>query len=335
MIFITVGIICKNEEKYIGNLIKSLKKLDFDKSCYGIIVVDGNSTDSTVKIIKRNLRGSKIKHLILNEKDFGGGGHCFARNLVIRKAFKNSQYIAFVDADCIVRTDWLKKLYKKIENTNRKIAGVGGPRSVANTEDAMEKVINTYLTTFVGSGGNLAFWKGKRKYIHSIANYNAMYRYSILKRFKYDESLVNCDDIDINYRITKSGYRFLYAPEAGVLHAETGSLVKFMKKMFNYGRAAMKTSLKNHAVVRISIIAGILSVPLIPILFLSMLILPKFIITKSLVSLYVGLTTITFLDISNKTRVPQSLLVYILPIVQHMSYGLGNLYQLLTTQTKS
>ncbi len=223
-ITITLGIIARNEEKNIYNTLKNILNQNFDKKAFEIIVVDGNSVDDTRTIAMNILEASPVKYKVLNEADYGFYGHCFARNLVIDNSDLDSKYIAYTDADCTVDKDWLNILYDAIMITDKSVAGVGGPRLIAITKDKKELVINAFLTTFLASGGNPAFSKRNVKYVKSIANYNAMYKKTVISKFRYDDKLIMSDDNELNFRMRNAGYHFINVPNARVWHHETNSI---------------------------------------------------------------------------------------------------------------
>ena len=79
---------------------------------YEIIVVDGHSTDSTVEV------ASKLPVTIIYENYGTVGG---ARQVGVEHA--RGEYVAFTDADCIPRKDWLENLVREFDDG---IVGVGG-----------------------------------------------------------------------------------------------------------------------------------------------------------------------------------------------------------------
>ena len=81
---ITVIIPILNEEKNISSCIKSVKRSGIKK----IIVVDGGSSDKSIKIVRKN----KIKYFITKNKGLG-----FQRALGVKNS--KSKYIAMIDAD--------------------------------------------------------------------------------------------------------------------------------------------------------------------------------------------------------------------------------------------
>jgi glycosyltransferase involved in cell wall biosynthesis len=325
-IVITVGVIARNEEGNIYNTLKNILNQSFDHDFYEIIVVDGNSVDNTREIATKILKASNVKYKVLNEADFGFYGHCFARNLVINNSDPDSKYIAYTDADCTVDKDWLSILYDAIRITDETIAGVGGPRLIAETKDKKELVINAFLTTFLASGGNPAFSKRNVQYVKSIANYNAMYKKTVISKFRYDDKLIMSDDNEINFRLRHAGYSFINVPNARVWHHETNSINQFASNMFNYGVNITNTVKKHRSFVTVNVPLTVVFI--IYLIFLSPLYLLLGNIILIPLLLYFIFAMAVFVEVGIMTRTVYSLLVFILLPIQHIAYGLGVLWNL-------
>ena len=111
---VSVVIPVYNEESRIKNCLNSLMKQD-DKPDE-IIVVDNNSTDNTVSIVK------KYKNIkIINEKN---QGITPARN----KGFNTAKYeiIARCDADSVLPDNWVKQI-REVFSKNKKVVGFTNP----------------------------------------------------------------------------------------------------------------------------------------------------------------------------------------------------------------
>lgn len=322
-VIVTLGIVARNEEKFIEETLTSLINQKFEHE-FEIIVVDGNSDDRTREISNKVLNQSKIPYKILNEADFGSKGLCFARNLVIDHSNPTSIYIAYTDADCIVDDNWLSELYNTISINEANVVGAGGPRLVAPTKNKKELVINTFLTSFIASGGNPAFTQRSVDFLDSIPNYNSIYKKKIIADFRYDEKLIFSDDNELNYRLKKAGYLFRYVPTARIYHRETDSVRQFSKNMFSYGINITNTIRKHRKMVK-----GPLPLTIIFLFYLICLIpLYWFLGVIGLIPLilYFLFAITVFFEVIIKTRTIYSLMVFLLLPVQHISYALGVLY---------
>jgi glycosyltransferase involved in cell wall biosynthesis len=233
---ITVGIICKNEEANIGETISRLRAQDYPVDQFEVIVIDGNSTDKTREIASRVLSKCKFSYKILNEVKLGGKGHAFARNQVVKLSSPKSQYIAFTDGDCAVPDDWLTKLYAAVWSGDpKKVAGIGGSRTVHPDDREWGQAVGYYLASGVGTGGKSAF-AGYAGEVVSIANCNAIYPKEVLVANPYDEKLGHSDDLELNFRLKQKGFVFYNFPEIQVKHHAENSFKSFWNQMFLYGK---------------------------------------------------------------------------------------------------
>ncbi|MEG3224063.1 MAG: family 2 glycosyl transferase [Methanobacteriales archaeon Met13] len=329
---VTVGIVARDEEKYLADTIKSLIQQDFGADKFEILVVDGNSRDKTREIARQVLKDSGIKYQVLNEKDFGSSGLCFARNLVIDQSHPQSRYIAYTDADCILENNWLTKLYQAVDGSDRDIAGAGGPRLIAPTNNQKELVINAFITSLIASGGNPAFSQRKIKYLKSIANYNAIYKKEVIARFRYDESLVSTDDLELNYRLHQAGYLFKYVPEARVYHRETDSVVQFTMNMFRYGFNMTSLLRKHRKFFKVKVLLTL------TMLFYVIFLVPLYLVVENLVLipplLYLVYAAASFGEVLLRTRTVYAFLVFLLMPLQHLAYSYGVIYNFLTSKKR-
>jgi len=326
---VTVGIVARNEEKYITETLESLINQDFNHHEFEIIMIDGNSFDNTREIACKVLDNTDIQFKVLNEKNYGSNGLCFARNLVIDQSNPQSRFIAYTDADCILARDWITELYNAIKGTNDGIAGAGGPRLIASTSNKKELVINAFITSLIASGGNPAFSKRKVKYLKSIPNYNAIYKKDIFNDFRFDDSLVITDDHELNYRLHKAGYLFKYVISAKVYHRETSSLLSFIRNMFRYG-FNMASLIKKHHNLKVKLVLTLIF------FFYLILFIPLFLILGNIIFilplLYLIFALMSFGEVLITTRTVYAFLVFFLMPVQHLAYAVGAIYNFISKE---
>ncbi|KJD33560.1 glycosyl transferase family 2 [Tamlana nanhaiensis] len=211
-----------------------------------IIVVDNHSTDTSCSMLKRNFPHIK---LIENNKNFG-----FSKGNNIGVAQAKGEYICILNPDTVVAEDTFTKILNFAENTQnlgaigcKLINGVGeflpeSKRHIPYVKAAFKKILgnandyyaNNLKQTDVGEVEVLvgAFMLLKRDTFNKVNGFDEDY-------FMYGE------DIDLSYKLIKSGFKNYYFGETSVIHYKGESTLKnkFYARRF-YG--AMKIFYKKH-----------------------------------------------------------------------------------------
>ena len=146
-----------NEEAVIGNLISSLKELDYPKDLYDIQVIADNCTDNTEKIARD--MGAKVfvrTETDSNKKTKGYALQAFLKTLL---SDKNMDYDAFCvfDADNIVDKNFLNVMNKQLCQGEEVVQGY---RDIKNPTDS-----------WISAGYAIFYWMMNRFY--HLARYNA------------------------------------------------------------------------------------------------------------------------------------------------------------------
>lgn len=111
---VTIVIPAYNRASTLDRAINSV--LNQSYSNIEVIVVDDNSTDNTIEII-RKINDKRLKYIKLNENK----GACFARNLGIQNS--TGEYIAFQDSDDEWYKDKLDKQLKFLKEESYNLVG--------------------------------------------------------------------------------------------------------------------------------------------------------------------------------------------------------------------
>jgi cellulose synthase/poly-beta-1,6-N-acetylglucosamine synthase-like glycosyltransferase len=117
---ISVIIPARNEEKNIEKLCKSLENQTFHNSFFEVIVIDDNSTDKTLSIL-RNIQKNyqlDLKIIIQTEKKHFSPKKN-AITLGIQKA--KGELIVCTDADCVASPFWLNEIWNFYQEKNAKL----------------------------------------------------------------------------------------------------------------------------------------------------------------------------------------------------------------------
>jgi cellulose synthase/poly-beta-1,6-N-acetylglucosamine synthase-like glycosyltransferase len=221
--FVSIIIPVKNEELLIANCLKSLRELNYPKDRYEIIISDGLSTDNTVKIAQNY--GAKIVSNI---------GQTVAPGRNIGFEASRGEIIAFSDADCVMDKNWLANAIKYFNDES--VAGAGGPNLAPANESAFGKAVRfLFLFGSMMSGSVYVSDSQVIKRAISLPGCNAIYKRKALEKvMPTDETLLTCDDVEMNYQLIKQGYKLLYTHDVIVWHYRRDNPKKFWRQIYRY-----------------------------------------------------------------------------------------------------
>jgi glycosyltransferase involved in cell wall biosynthesis len=120
---VTVGLCVKNGAETIQTAIRSLCSQTYPAKDTEILIVDGNSRDGTVQLIRDNLTAEFGSVRCLTESS----GLGIARQMVVEQA--NARYIIWLDADMSFPPDYIEKQVKFMEH-HPKVGIAGGKYNV-------------------------------------------------------------------------------------------------------------------------------------------------------------------------------------------------------------
>ncbi|MEI6633347.1 MAG: glycosyltransferase [Chlamydiota bacterium] len=211
-----------NGERIVAGCIESLLAVSHARDDVEIIVVDDGSSDRTREVVAR------YPVTCLPQPKRGAAA---ARNLGIRRA--RGDRVAFTDADCVVRPDWLREMVKGF--TDETVACVGG--AILTPPPATD--LEWYAHRFNPISQENAITDRVVLFPHVITA-NAMFRKDIFDRVGYfDERFpaAGGEDLDLGWRIHWAGFTMRYVPAAQVEHRHKSRLRQLFKQHYRYGYA--------------------------------------------------------------------------------------------------
>ena len=208
LVMISIVIPTYNEEKYLPNLLKSIKKQSYKD--YEIIIAD-SSKDKTKKIAR------KFKCKIIN-----GGYPTVARNNGAKKAKFD---LLFLDADVILKdSNFLKNFLTKIKQNNSDIATCKILPDSGKFSHKIYYLIKNYTNRYhlkAHISGQCVFIK--KKLFNKIKG--------------YDESLLLGEEHDLVQRAIKNNVRFNFFMDLAVYNnprrLEKGTLIILVKGAYS------------------------------------------------------------------------------------------------------
>ncbi len=201
---VTVGLCVKNGAPIIKKAVDSLCSQTYPAHQVELIVVDGNSKDGTLQIIKRNLKADFGKIQIYQESS----GLGIARQMVVQKA--NGKYIVWLDADMTLAADYLENQVAYMEE-HPEVGIAGGKYNVhighglaADLENIVYAVDSVY-----GQRGNAS------KFGYLPGAEGAIYRVEAVREVGGFDTRINgaAEDTEMAYRVRAKGWQLAATKE--------------------------------------------------------------------------------------------------------------------------
>lgn len=317
---VSIVIPCRNEEKYIGKCIDSMINQSYGIENIEVLVVDGMSDDKTQEIIKSYSEKEPNVKLVINEKKVAP----VAMNLGIKQAI--GDIIIIFGAHAFMDKDYVKNSVEKLKDDA--VAVVGG-RIINISENNLSEAISYAMSSPFGVGNALFRYSTKEEFVDTVAF--GAYKKEVFETIGlFDEEFVRNQDDELNFRVSKAGYKMLLSPKVESHYYTRGSLGKLFKQYYQYGfwKVRLIQKHKRPPAVR----------HLIPVMFVSGIILGSLLsifssvlrgVFLSVLALYVVLAGVYAFKASNKkyTYIPRIMLCF---LILHLSYGLGFLEGLYT-----
>lgn len=205
--------------------LKSIEKINYPN--FQTILIDNNSTDDSVKEIKRQFPQLA---LIENKENLGFAG---GNNVGIRKALnEQADYILLLNNDTVVKPNFLKELIEIGENNSR--FGILGPKIYFFNQPEKIWFGGGKLNWIRTKGTHINYNKvespeEKETNNYQIVNYISgcclLIKTEVIKKVgpMSEEYFLYYEDADWNLRAQKAGYFSVLVPAAKILHKASQS----------------------------------------------------------------------------------------------------------------
>lgn len=294
-----------NEENYIHNVIEFfLKAKPVDKELY---IIDGNSSDKTVEIVKKYQETNSNIYLLDNPDKYVP----YALNKAI-KASKGDPIVR-LDAHTKYADDYFEQILDTFNRVDADI--VGGPmRAIGDT--SFQKAVAFSTSTKMGVGDSSFHFEQEEGYADTV--YLGSWKREIFDEVGYfDERMVRNQDDEFHYRAKSFGKKVYLNPRITSYYYPRAEPSKLFKQYYQYGLykplvlKKIKSAVKLRHLIPSGFVLYLLSLPLIAISTLWLLPLLIYI----LLALY--FTTKAPFDIKTKLN------VFISYPILHIAYGSG------------
>lgn len=206
LLFVSVIIPCRNEQKYIGRCLDSIITNDYPKEKIEVLVVDGMSEDKTREVVARYSQKFTFLKILENSKKITPA----AMNIGIKNS--KGEIIIKMDAHTVYEKDYISKCIKHLKESGAD--NVGGVLKTLPAKDTLVvKAIAISLSHSFGAG-NSYFRIGSKKPREVDTVAFGCYKKEIFEKIGlFNEKMAKIEDFELNYRLRKAGGKIMLFPD--------------------------------------------------------------------------------------------------------------------------
>ena len=319
--FVSIIIPCRNEEKYISVCLDSLIENDYVKENSEILIIDGMSQDTTLKIIDSYIDRYNFIKVYQNP------GKIFPSAVNIGVRASKGELIFIIGAHARYDREYISKCVEysiKLEADN-----VGG---ILLTKSKNESYIGEIITFVLSSRfgvGNSTFRTGSERIMEVDTVFGGCYRRNVFDKIGFfNENLISTSDYEFNKRLKLNGGKIFIVPGIKTTYYTRATFKGFITNNLRNGYWAIYPLMHvNYFPVSIRHY-----VPFFFLLSLSGLFILSFFF-HYLLSLLIGILILYFvLAICSSFKASKIKNIAVFPFIfflLHITYGMGSCYALL------
>lgn len=219
MYSVSLIIVNWNGASYIEKCVRSLLEIDYEN--FEIIVIDNNSSDNSVEILRKKFPNLKI---IVNNENLGFAPAC---NIGITAS--DSTFVGLFNSDATADPNWLRELVTALSNSDQAGAAMG-PIYYYDTPNKIwfsgGKV--DAFTGFFWHAGQNSFQFSTVDEFDAFTGCAVLIKRSALERIGLlDEGyFLYGEDVDLSINIRRLGLDLLFVPSAVSWHMVSASMKK-------------------------------------------------------------------------------------------------------------
>ncbi len=224
MATVSVVIPTLNEEKHISKCIESILNSTYED--LEILVVDGGSKDRTVEIVSKYEKVKILKNPFRYTPD--------GLNIGIQNS--KGKYIFLAGAHSSFDEKYIEECVKRLEEGECDVAG-GVLKTLPRNDTAKAKAIANTLQNIFGFGASkfrIAKNECQDQYVDTVAY--GIYKKEIFENVGlFNTMLIRNQDIDMNYRIKRAGYKVMLVPSVKAYYYAQDNFRDFFKNNYQNG----------------------------------------------------------------------------------------------------
>ena len=227
---ITFLVPCWNEEKKLDTTILSLRKIDYPKEKFFIIIIDDGSIDGTWKEMQKYKNDSQIQ--IFTQKN---SGKYEALNNGLRHASTN--LVASIDADTIIKEDALLKAMQYFIK-DKDLASLGCSVLIKSPKTFIQKAQSIEYQMFSFSKKVLDLLNG----VLVVPGAFSIFKKPVLLSIGGWKAGNGMEDLELTYRLQVNGYKIAHCHNAIAFTSGPKTLKTLFKQRLRWAYGFLRTT---------------------------------------------------------------------------------------------
>lgn len=232
MIYLSIVIPVRNEEKFISDTLRMLINQDYHKERFELLVVDGMSTDSTRSVVETFIQ--KHPDIDIYLLDNPGYLSSRARNIGVREA--RGQLIGVIDGHVHIPNNQLFTNMERLIKENRALClARPAPLDVPGLTDGKAYWIAVARKTWLGHSRNSFIYSDFEGFVDPVSSGFAYDKRVFNMVGYFDESFDAAEDVEFHYRLKKAGILALTSPDFLIYSYPRESFAALFRQQVRYG----------------------------------------------------------------------------------------------------
>lgn len=231
---VSVIVPMRNEAKYIGACLQSIIDNTWSGDDVEIIVVDGESEDTSPAIVAAMAQQHRQIRSLTNRQRTAP----HAMNIGIHAA--RGQYVLRMDAHAIYDREYIERSIGTLEdNAHHGVVGVGGVAQPVGAGLRASAIALAVRSAFGAGDAHYRFARDAR-FVDTIWN-GCWTRDTLIDAGGFNEQWLRNQDYELNYRLRQSGGRLMLNPQIRCHHYMRDSLQRLARQYFEFGTWRVRT----------------------------------------------------------------------------------------------
>lgn len=232
---VTLVVPVRNEAAHIGACLNGIRAQTYPPELLEVIVVDGESTDSTAELVARAVAADPRIRLLSNPRKTMPSG----LNLGIENA--TGEYLGVVSGHSVLQRDYVSRAMAAMEATG---AWAVGGRIVRVAQGPMQRAIAVATASPIGVGDSLHNYAERGGWVETV--FPGFWRLELFEHVGlFDQDMVANEDNEFSLRIHQAGGRIWYDPAIRVEYSPRATLGALFRQYRLYGLGKMRV-LRKH-----------------------------------------------------------------------------------------